>query len=140
MSSETIRLLAVVADPARGDALLAGLAEIQGVEVVGVAHNQRAAHQLAKAIQPEVLLVDLMLPSYRSISIIEQVTRTQPQVRILALSPGDPPHDRIILAVEVKKKLPGLAYRICCSPRLPKDWVLASHLFGVGAKKRSPGY
>lgn len=100
MSSETIRLLAVVADPARGDALLAGLAEIQGVEVVGVAHNQRAAHQLAKAIQPDVLLVDLMLPSYRSISIIEQVTRTQPQVRILALSPGDPPHDRIILAVE----------------------------------------
>jgi CheY-like chemotaxis protein len=50
--------------------------------------------------QPDLLLVDLMLPDYHSIDIIQHVANTQPQVKILALAPADPPHDKVILAVQ----------------------------------------
>jgi DNA-binding NarL/FixJ family response regulator len=100
VSSEPIRVLVVDADPGEGQALPARLHEVEGIEVVGVARNGQAAIHLAETTQPDVLLVDLMLPDYRSIQVVEQVGGTQPQVRILALSPGDPPHDRIILAIQ----------------------------------------
>jgi DNA-binding NarL/FixJ family response regulator len=100
VSSKPIRVLVVDADPGGGDALSAHLDEVEGIEVVGVARNRRAAIRQAETTQPDVLLVDLMLPGYRSIDVIGQVAGTQPQVRILALSPGDPPHDRIILAAQ----------------------------------------
>ena len=100
MSSDPIRILVVDADTGKEGLLRDRLSGMQGVEGVGVAHNRRAALRLAKEIQPDVILVDLMLPGYRSIDVIEHVTQTQPQVRLLALSPGDPVHDRIILAVE----------------------------------------
>ncbi len=100
MSSKPIQVLVVDADPGEGSALPARLEEIECVKVVGVARTRRAAIRQAETNPPEVMLVDLMLPSYRSIDVIGQVAGTQPQVRILALSPGDPPHDRIILAAQ----------------------------------------
>jgi DNA-binding NarL/FixJ family response regulator len=100
MSSESIRLLVVEGDPGKKTMQEDTLVAIQGVEVVGMAHNRRAALQLARDLQPDVMVVDLMLPGYRSIYLIEQVTETLPQVRTLALSPADPPHDRVILAVQ----------------------------------------
>ena len=100
MSSDAIRLLVVDADPAKKAMYEDSLAGMQGIEVVGIAYNQRAALDLAKGIQPDVMLVDLMLPGYHSIAVIEQVTQTLPQVRTLAMSPGDPLHDRIILAIQ----------------------------------------
>jgi CheY-like chemotaxis protein len=100
VSSEPIQVLVVDADPGEGSALPARLEEIEGIKVVGVARTRRAAIRQAEANPPEVMLVDLMLPSFRSIDVIGQVAGTQHQVRILALSPGDPPHDRIILAAQ----------------------------------------
>jgi DNA-binding NarL/FixJ family response regulator len=100
VSSEPIQVLVVDADPGGGDALSAHLEELEGVEVMGVARNRRAAIRQADTSQPDVMLVDLMLPGFRSIDVIGQVAGTQPRVRILALSPGDPPHDRIILAAQ----------------------------------------
>jgi hypothetical protein len=41
-----------------------------------------------------------MLPGLRSIDLVRKVVDTQPQVRILAATPDDPPHDRIMLAAE----------------------------------------
>jgi DNA-binding NarL/FixJ family response regulator len=120
VSSNPIRVLVVDADPGEGGTLLARLKGVEGIEVLGVAHNRRAALQLAGTTQPDVLLVDLMLPGYRSIDIIGEVAGTQPEVRILALSPGDPPHDRIILAVQAgalgfvcRDELP---LRVCVRP------------------------
>jgi hypothetical protein len=45
-------------------------------------------------------LIDLMLPGFRSIDVVRHVAATLPGVRILALVPADPPHDRIMLAAE----------------------------------------
>lgn len=100
MSTVPIRVVVVDASPGEGQVLPVRLSEIEGVEVVGVAHNRNAAKAETEALQPDVLLVDLMLPGYRSIEIVRHVADEQPQVHILALAPADPPHDRIMLAIE----------------------------------------
>ena len=98
MSKEPIRVLVVDADPKVAGARPGWAGEISGIEVVGVAHDRSAALAQVEELQPDVLVVDLMLPGLRSIDLVRQVVSTQPQVRILAESPDDPPHDRIMLA------------------------------------------
>ena len=100
MSSKPIRVLVVEADPDRVPTTLAYLAEITDIQVVGVVHNRLATINQLEDDQPDVLLVDLMLTGYCSIEIVRHVSNTYPQVRVLVLAPADPPHDRIILAVQ----------------------------------------
>lgn len=76
------------------------LNELENVEIVGIAYNKRAAIQQLQDIQSDVLLIDVMLLEFRSIDVISYVTTMQRDVKILALSPSDPPHDRIILALQ----------------------------------------
>jgi DNA-binding NarL/FixJ family response regulator len=100
MTSKTIHLLIVDADPSSGeDALRSRLDQVPGVELVGIAHSQRGALNQVETTQPDFLVVDLMLPGYRSIDLISQVNATHPEMPILALSPGDIPHDRVILSI-----------------------------------------
>ena len=100
MSLNSTRVLIVDADPEGGGTLATRLAEIADVHVVGVVHNRNAAKAETETLKPDILLVDLMLPGYRSIDIVRHVADTQPEIHILALAPADPPHDRIMLAVE----------------------------------------
>jgi DNA-binding NarL/FixJ family response regulator len=100
MSEKLIRVLVVDADPNEAGAMPRRAHEVQGIEVVGVVNNRNAAIAQAEELQPDVLAIDLMLPGMRSIDLIRQVAGSQPQVRILALTPDDPPHDRIMLAAE----------------------------------------
>jgi DNA-binding response OmpR family regulator len=78
---------------------LGQLDELAGVEVIGLVHTRRSAMQQVETHYPDVLLVDLMLPGYRSVEIVEQVVATQPQVRVLALSPADPESERVAMAI-----------------------------------------
>lgn len=80
--------------------MAARLGEIEGIEVVAVAHSRNAARAKAENLAPDVLLIDLMLPGYRSIDIVRQTADEQPQIHILALAPAEPTHDRIMLAAE----------------------------------------
>jgi len=97
---QTIRVLVVDADLGGGLTLAARLGEIEGIEVVAVAHSRNAARAKAENLAPDVLLIDLMLPGHRSIDIVRQTADEQPQIHILALAPAEPTHDRIMLAAE----------------------------------------
>ena len=99
MNSNQIRLLVVDADPSGEGHLRSKLEGIRGVEIVGITHSQRMALNQVETTQPEFLLVDLMLPGYRSVDLISEVSASHPDIRILALSPGDIPHDRVIMAI-----------------------------------------
>jgi len=94
-----VRVLAVDADPSGEGHLRSKLEKIQDIEIVGIAHSQRMALNLVESTQPEFLLVDLMLPGYRSVDLISQVSGSYPDISILALSPGDVPHDRVMMAI-----------------------------------------
>ena len=100
MNGKPIRVLVVDADPGSGLALVARLGEVESVEVVSLVHNRNATRAGVEELKPDVLLVDLMLPGYRSIDIVRQTAGEEPQVRVLALVPTEPSHDRIMLAVE----------------------------------------
>jgi DNA-binding NarL/FixJ family response regulator len=97
---QPIRVLLVHADPGSGLALAARLSDAEGIEIVRVVHNRSATNAAIEELAPGVLLVDLMLPGYRSIDIVRATASKAPQVRILALAPAEPPHDRIMLAAE----------------------------------------
>ena len=108
MNTKPIRLMAVVSVP-EGKAHFQGmlselkvlfLAESQELEVVGIAYNKRTAIQQIERSPPDVLLIDVSLLGLRSIEIISYVSGTLPDVKILAMSPGDPPYDRVILAMQ----------------------------------------
>ena len=76
------------------------LSEVEGIEIIGVANNRNAVLAQVVELQPDVLVVYLMLSGIRSINLIRRVASDQPQLRIFALVPADPPHDRIMLAAE----------------------------------------
>ncbi len=98
MSEQPIRVVVVDADLKDMGARPGWAGEIPGIEVVGVAYDRSTALAQVQELRPDVLMVDLMLPGMRSIDLVRQVTSSQLQVRILAVAPDDPPHDRIMLA------------------------------------------
>lgn len=108
MKPDPIRLLAVTTVPDGKAAVQNILGKLEDLfysesrefELVGLAYNKQAAMQQLNQIQPDLLLVDLMLPGLRSIDIISAASAALPGVKILALVPSDPPHDRVILALQ----------------------------------------
>ena len=100
MISKPISVLVVDANPSGEEDLRSQMDQIPEVEIVGIAHSQRAALTQVESTQPDFLLVDLMLPGYRSIDLNSRASATHPEMHILALSPGDVPHDRVILAIQ----------------------------------------
>lgn len=106
MSEKPIRVLIVDANPQEAGAMPRRTSEVQrqshrrGIEVVGVAHSRSEALALIEDLQPDVLVVDLMLPGMRSIELVRRVAGDHPRVCILAVAPDDSPHDRIMLAAK----------------------------------------
>jgi DNA-binding NarL/FixJ family response regulator len=64
------------------------------VEVVGEAENGREAVRLASQKQPDVILLDLMMPLLNGFEATKQITREAPKTRILMLSSYSDP-DRV---------------------------------------------
>ena len=88
------------ADPGGESALQNALAEMDDIDIVRVAHNKKTALEQAETTTADVLLVDVMLTGYRSMNVISHVATTRRDIRILAVAPGDPPYDRVILALQ----------------------------------------
>ncbi|MCL4862963.1 MAG: response regulator transcription factor [Caldilineaceae bacterium] len=65
---------------------MALLAEVEGITVVGEAANGQAAIEQASMLQPDVILMDLVMPYLDGIEATRQITARQPQIRVLALT------------------------------------------------------
>lgn len=66
--------------------LRALLASEPGIEVVGEAADGLAAVAQARALQPDVLLLDLRMPGKDGLQVIEELAGMTPAVRILVLT------------------------------------------------------
>jgi DNA-binding NarL/FixJ family response regulator len=65
------------------------------VDIVGDASEVDAAIEMIREREPDVVLVDVHMPGGGGRTVIEEVTRTHPRVRFLALSVSDAAEDVI---------------------------------------------
>jgi DNA-binding NarL/FixJ family response regulator len=67
------------------------------VEVRGEAESVEEAVRTINELEPEVVLLDVHMPGGGGVEVIEQVSKTRPQQRFLALSVSDDPQDVIAI-------------------------------------------
>jgi NarL family two-component system response regulator LiaR len=86
MSQPVIRVLIVDDHAIVRKGVKALLAEIEDIEVAGEAGNGQEAIDQAETLQPDVILMDLVMPVMDGIESIAQITAKQPETHILALT------------------------------------------------------
>jgi DNA-binding NarL/FixJ family response regulator len=65
--------------------------------IVGTAYDVDTAIEEVRALQPDVVLVDVHMPDGGGIAVVEGVTETNPDVKFLALSVSDQAEDVIAM-------------------------------------------
>ncbi len=86
-----MRVLLAEPDPAAREALRPLLNGLPDVEVVGEAADGKFALALARATQPDVLVIALVLPAFTGIEITGILRMERPSVRVIGLSNGERP-------------------------------------------------
>jgi two-component system, NarL family, response regulator LiaR len=86
MTSKVIQLLVVDDQAIVRKGICALLAEVKGMKVLGEAGDGLEAVKQAEVLQPDVVLMDLMMPRMDGIEAIRQIKTRQPNIRILALT------------------------------------------------------
>jgi NarL family two-component system response regulator LiaR len=86
MSMSTIRLMIVDDHAIVRQGLRAIIRVMPGLELVGEAEDGQAAVELATTAQPDVVLMDLVMPKLDGVAAIAQIKRDHPAVRIIALT------------------------------------------------------
>lgn len=85
----TIRLLVVDDHQVMREGLCALLASDHGVEVIGQADHGDAAIEMALALGPDVVLMDVSLPGVDGIEAVRRITRQRPDIRCVMLTMFD---------------------------------------------------
>jgi len=62
------------------------LAEIPGVEVVGVAHNGKIAVSKIRTLKPDLLTLDIEMPQMNGIEVLEYIRANAPEVSAIMVS------------------------------------------------------
>lgn len=83
---EALSVMIVDDHPLFRKGLRALLAALPEVTLVGEAQTGRAAVELAEALQPDVILMDLQMPEGDGVSAIRQIVATSPHIRILVVT------------------------------------------------------
>ncbi len=86
MADTKIRIMIVDDHSVVRSGLGAFLAAVPGLELVGEAENGEQAVVRAGLLEPDVILMDLMMPVMDGVSAIRQIKSRQPGARIIALT------------------------------------------------------
>ena len=86
MSGEVIRVLVVDDHPIVRKGIRSLLEEIDDIEVLGEADSGKTAIEQNKLLQPDVILMDLIMPEMDGIEAIQLITADQPNAKILVLT------------------------------------------------------
>lgn len=86
MTQTPIRVLIVDDHVIVRKGLRALLTEIDDIEVIGEAGDGQQAVDLAETVQPDVILMDVVMPNMDGIEATQQITARQPEARVLALT------------------------------------------------------
>ncbi len=86
MVEKNIRLLIVDDHPIVREGLQGVLSREPGLEVVGDAVDGVEAVEKARALQPDVILLDLMMPRKDGLEALDEIKQDDPDVRVLILT------------------------------------------------------
>jgi len=75
------------------------LQEVDDIQVVGETDNGLEAISLSKKLEPDVILMDLLLPAMDGIEATRQIVARQPHMRVLGMA-SFIYHERIIPAIQ----------------------------------------
>lgn len=84
--SETIQILIVDDHPLVRKGLATLFATEPGMELIGEAANGKDAVRLARTLQPDVILLDLIMPEKSGLEAILEIVSKDPAARILVLT------------------------------------------------------
>ena len=83
---DPLRILIADDHPLFRKGMRALLAATPGTEVIGEATTGQEAIELAAALQPDVILMDLQMPGINGIEATRQILHTSPHIRILVVT------------------------------------------------------
>ena len=92
-----IRVLLVARHPLRSADL--GLDAVPDITVVGLVRRPDRMADAVDDIEPDIVIIDTGMAREAAVSLIEQIHRHHPAIRILALTPDPPPVDDVARAV-----------------------------------------
>jgi len=64
------------------------LLEIHGINVIGKGYNGLEGAQLYKKLQPDAVLLDMMMPEYDGLYALKEIRKTNPQSIVLIITGG----------------------------------------------------
>jgi DNA-binding NarL/FixJ family response regulator len=65
------------------------LVTAQGMEVLGVAYDGQAAQEMARALQPQIILMDIDLPIVNGLAATRAISAEQPDIKIVMLTASE---------------------------------------------------
>jgi NarL family two-component system response regulator LiaR len=113
MKMDHIRLLIADDHPMMREALLTALADENDLHVIGEASDGIEALKLAAELNPDVVLMDLLMPGMDGLEAIARLQESHPQIKILVVTSLEE-EDKILAAVQAG----ALGYFPKTAPRL----------------------
>lgn len=101
--SDTIRILVADDHPVVRDGLVAMLETQPDFQVVGEAGDGRIAVQKARALQPDVIFLDLAMPELDGVAVLAQLAEVLPAANVIVFTAFDT-DERIVSAVQAGAK------------------------------------
>ena len=104
-----IRVLLVDDDPFIRDLFATSLESAGGFEIVGEAGDAQSAVLAATRVEPDVVLLDHMMPGVTGIEILPELKRACPRARVLVVSSADVADDALAAGADLFVPKPSAA-------------------------------
>jgi DNA-binding NarL/FixJ family response regulator len=84
-----IRVIAADDFPLVREGIVRALNRDPAIEVVGEANNGHEALELVAALQPDVLILDLIMPGLDGLGVLDALSTSHPEVRVLLMTASE---------------------------------------------------
>lgn len=89
MKDEAIRVIIADDHPVYRDGLARLLDDLEGIDIVGLAADGQQVVQMAASLAPDVIVMDLRMPTMDGVEATRQITLASPHIGVVVLSMFD---------------------------------------------------